>query len=263
MKINKLNVDRNKYILGLSTMGTSAACIFKDKELIAAIEEERITRIKNDGGFPIESIKQCLEIAGISIEDVSTVCIYWKPFKVLTRLTAVLKKIILSVKSFKSIRFTFYRIFSLFLNNNNNEYPEDRGSWLDLFFIKKIIRKEIGNFQGNFIFLDHHLTHQAYAASIKNWKNSILLSYDGGGESNSTVLSVNLNNKLINLKKIKWPNSLGHFYSFFTGYLGFRMLEGEYKMMGLAPHGKPIYKDIILDQILILKEDGSYNFNTK
>ena len=262
MKINKLHDDKSKYILGLSTMGTSAACIFKGKELIAAIEEERISRIKNDGGFPIESIRQCLEISGISIEDISAICVYWKPFKISTRLLGVFKKIIFSVKFSTSIRYTFYRIYSLFLNNNNL-YPEDRGSWLDLFFIKKILKKEIGNFQGKVFFLDHHLTHQTYAASMQNWQNSILLSYDGGGESNSTVLSVNLNNKLINLKKIKWPNSLGHFYSFFTGYLGFRMLEGEYKMMGLAPHGKPVYKDIILDQILILKDDGSYFFNTK
>ena len=262
MKINKLHDDKSKYILGLSTMGTSAACIFKGKELIAAIEEERISRIKNDGGFPIESIRQCLEISGISIEDISAVCVYWKPFKISTRLLGVFKKIIFSVKFSTSIRYTFYRIYSLFLNNNNL-YPEDRGSWLDLFFILYILKKEIGNFQGKVFFLDHHLTHQTYAASMQNWQNSILLSYDGGGESNSTVLSVNLNNKLINLKKIKWPNSLGHFYSFFTGYLGFRMLEGEYKMMGLAPHGKPVYKDIILDQILILKDDGSYYFNTK
>ena len=262
MKSGKFKVDNNKYILGLSTMGASAACIFKGKELIAAIEEERITRIKNDGGFPLESIKQCLEIAGISIEEVSAVCVYWKPYQIFTRLTAVLKKILFSVKFLTSIRYTFYRIFSLFVNNNNNLYHEDRGSWLDLFFIKKIIKKEIGNFQGNIFFLNHHLTHQTYAAAMQNWQNSLLLSYDGGGESNSTVLSVNLNNKLVNLKTIKWPNSLGHFYSFFTGYLGFRMLEGEYKMMGLAPHGKPIFKDIILDQILILKEDGSYYFNT-
>ena len=241
MKLGKLNVDNNKYILGLSTMGASAACIFKGKELIAAIEEERITRIKNDGGFPFESIKQCLEIADITIEEVSAVCVYWRPYQIFTRLIAVLKKILLSVKFLTSIRFTFYRIYSLFLSNTNNVYPEDRGSWLDLFFIKKILKKEIGNFQGNIFFLDHHLTHQTYAAAMQNWKNSLLLSYDGGGESNSTVLSVNLNNKLVNLKTIKWPNSLGHFYSFFTGYLGFRMLEGEYKMMGLAPHGKPIF----------------------
>ena len=263
MEINKLKIDNNKYILGLSTMGSSSACIFKGKKLIAAIEEERITRIKNDGGFPLESIKECLSISGISIEDISTICIYWKPFQLSTRIMGLIKKTIFSLKSHISIKYTFNRVYSLFLNKKNNLYPEDRGSWLDLFFVRKILKNNIGNFQGKIYFLDHHLTHQTYASAIQNWTNSILLSYDGGGESNSTVLSVNLNNKLINLKKIKWPNSLGHFYSFFTGYLGFRMLEGEYKMMGLAPHGKPIYKDIILDKILILKENGSYSFNTK
>ena len=141
MKKNKLQNDNNKYILGLSTMGTSAACIFKGRKLIAAIEEERITRIKNDGGFPIESIKECLKIEGISIEDISAICIYWKPFKLSTRIMGVIKKIFFSVKFNTSMRYTFNRIYSLFLNTNNNLYPEDRGSWLDLFFIKKIIKK--------------------------------------------------------------------------------------------------------------------------
>ena len=168
MVINKLQNNNNKYILGLSTMGSSSACIFKGKELIAAIEEERITRIKNDGGFPIESIKQCLYISGISIEDVSAICVYWKPLQFSTRTVGVIKKIIFSVKFYTSIRYTFYRIYSLFLNKKNNLYPEDRGSWLDLFFIKKILKKNIGNFQGKIFFYDHHLTHQTYAAAIQN-----------------------------------------------------------------------------------------------
>ncbi|SVB38825.1 uncharacterized protein METZ01_LOCUS191679, partial [marine metagenome] len=98
MEINKLQNDNNKYILGLSTMGTSAACVFKGRELIAAIEEERITRIKNDGGFPIESIKECLDISGISIEDISAICVYWRPLQFSTRVVGVIKKIIFSLK---------------------------------------------------------------------------------------------------------------------------------------------------------------------
>jgi len=263
MKIHKLKNDNTKYTLGLATMGNSSACIFKGNELLVAIEEERITRIKNDGGFPIESIKECLNILGISIEDISDICVYWRPLQVSNRILESLKKIIFSGNFYKSISFIFNRVSSIFLNKKNKSYSEDRGSWVDLFFIKKIVKKNIGNFHGKIFFLDHHLTHQAYAAAIENWNNSIILSYDGGGESHSTVISVNVNNKLIDLKRIKWPNSLGHFYSFFTGYLGFKMLEGEYKMMGLAPSGSPIYKDIILDQLLILKDDGSYYFNTK
>ena len=136
--MNKIQNENNKYILGLSTMGSSSASIFKGKELIAAIEEERITRIKNDGGFPIESIKECLSIAGISIEDIDSICVYWRPFQVSTRILAVLKKIIFSLRSNLSIKYTFYRINSIFLNKKKSLYPEDRGSWLDLFFIKKI-----------------------------------------------------------------------------------------------------------------------------
>jgi carbamoyltransferase len=100
-----------------------------------------------------------------------------------------------------------------------------------------------------------------YGEAIRKWEETFILSYDGGGEVFSTVLSVRTANENIILKSIKWPNSLGHFYSFFTGYLGFRMLEGEYKMMGLAPYGKPIYKDIILSKILKLEDNGNYSFN--
>ena len=105
MEANKLQNDTNKYILGLSTMGSSSACIFNGKELIAAIEEERITRIKNDGGFPFESIRQCLDISGILIEDIDAICVYWKPFQFSTRILGVIKKIIFSAKFHKSIKY--------------------------------------------------------------------------------------------------------------------------------------------------------------
>ena len=202
MKIHKLKNDNTKYTLGLATMGNSSACIFKGNELLVAIEEERITRIKNDGGFPIESIKECLNILGISIEDISDICVYWRPLQVSNRILGSLKKIIFSGNFYKSISFIFNRVSSIFLNKKNKSYSEDRGSWVDLFFIKKIVKKNIGNFHGKIFFLDHHLTHQAYAAAIENWNNSIILSYDGGGESHSTVISVNVNNKLIYFHKI-------------------------------------------------------------
>lgn len=98
---------------------------------------------------------------------------------------------------------------------------------------------------------------------MKNWNKCISLSYDGGGESYSTVLSSYIDGKKKIISKQRWPNSLGHFYSFFTGYLGFKMLEGEYKMMGLAPYGEPIWTDLILDKILVLKNNGKYQFNTQ
>ncbi len=247
------------YYLGLSTMGSSSAALFKDGSLIFAIEEERLTRIKNDGSFPIYSIQECLDFASIDINDISAICIYWKPWKVITRFKGVIKKLFSTLTYNKSI---LKIIISSLLRKSNSSYPELKGRWLDLFRIRSIINKNFDNYKGKIVFCDHHLTHQFYAESINEDIDSVSISYDGGGEEYSTIVSVNnMGNKKI-VKKIKWPNSLGHFYSFFTGYLGFRMLEGEYKMMGLAPLGSPIYKDLIYKKIIKLNKDkGDYSFN--
>lgn len=149
----------------------------------------------------------------------------------------------------------------LFANNSANH--GSASGWSDLFKIKKIINKNFGKFTGKISFIDHHLTHQLYAESMRDWNDFVSLSYDGGGEEFSTVLSVVKDGKKSILSRHKWPNSLGHFYATFTGFLGFKMLEGEYKMMGLAPYGKPKYKNLILEKILLLKSDGRYELNTR
>ena len=130
-----------------------------------------------------------------------------------------------------------------------------------MFIIKKLLKKNFGKFSGKINFFDHHLTHKIYGIAISNFKNSLVLSYDGGGENTSTEISYFKDNKIIDLKKIYWPNSLGHFYSYFTGYLGFKMLEGEYKMMGLAPYGKPIYKEFLRKNVLSKLSNKKYKFN--
>ncbi len=240
-------------------MGASSASLFKDGDLLFAIEEERLSRIKNDGGFPILAIQECLNHASISIDDIEAVCVYWKPLKITTRIRGVLSKLLsLDTFSISIIQTTLHSLFS----KENKLYPELRGRWLDLFFIRSIIKKNFKRYNGKIYFFDHHLTHQYYAEAIDNYCKSISLSFDGGGEEDSTVLSINENNKKKIIKKIKWPNSMGHYYSYFTGFLGFRMLEGEYKMMGLAPLGTPKYKKEIYDNIISFDEkNGIYNFN--
>lgn len=241
-------------------MGSSSACIFKDGILLAAVEEERLSRIKNDDSFPILSIKECLKIAEVNIEDVDYISVYWQPWRVLTRIKGTLIKIFTSFISMKSIINSLFK--TIFSTQNSNELKHKNGNWIDLFFVKKIINKKLGKFRGKVYYYDHHETHKKYSESLVNWKNFISLSYDGGGEEHSTIISVTQNHNSKIIKKIRWPNSLGHFYSYFTGFLGFKMLEGEYKMMGLAPLGTPKYKDLILNKILILKENGEYEFNT-
>jgi carbamoyltransferase len=172
-----------------------------------------------------------------------------------------LKKAVTSGSAFIAI---IQRVNRLFISNQpSNDYPENTGRWLDLFIIRRIISKRIGPYSGKINYYDHHLTHQLYGCMVKGWDDCIILSYDGGGESDSTVVSVLSDGNIKPIKRVKWPNSLGHFYSFFTGYLGFRMLEGEYKMMGLAPYGKPVFHDLILNKILDLCSDGDYRLNTR
>jgi len=244
------------YFLGLSTMGNSSACLFRDNKLLYAIEEERLSRIKNDSSFPKLAIKKILKTEGITISDINIIYVYWQPWRLFSRLIIVIKKIFF-FSQFKNILIKSFSTF--FYNKKINQHQSS--SWINLFFIKKIIIKNFGNWNGKVKYVDHHLSHILYSASIENFKNSLILSYDGGGEEFSTVLAVNKNYRLTNIKKIRWPNSLGHYYSFFTGFLGFQMLEGEYKMMGLASYGKPIYENIILKKILKILPDGNYQFN--
>ncbi len=247
-----------KYVLGLCTMGNSSAALFLNDKLIAAVEQERLTRIKNDGSFPISSIKEVLSIANIEISDVHQICVYWNPFRIKTRSVETVTKMINKPGNALVL---LRRIMDLFFTNSGKN--QRNSGWIDLFKINKIINKNIGRFSGKISFIDHHLSHQLYAESMRNWDTFVSLSYDGGGEEYSTVLSLIKDGKKSIISRHKWPNSLGHFYSFFTGFLGFKMLEGEYKMMGLAPYGEPKYKDLILEKILSLESLGNYKLNTK
>lgn len=250
----------DKFLLGICTMGTSSACLFKNREMLVAIEEERMSRIKNDGAFPLKAINECLRVAEVSIGQIDTVCVYWKPWQVSTRVAGTLRKMVASPRAMNAMAI---RVFdSVFSHKASDRYPETTGRWSDLFFIRRILSKSFGKYTGHIRFHDHHITHQVYAEAIRDWPNCLVLSYDGGGEADSTVVSVKRDNQRQILKRIKWPNSLGHFYSFFTAYLGFRVLEGEYKMMGLAPYGKPVYKDLILEKVLRLSGDGGYRLDT-
>ena len=171
------------------------------------------------------------------------------------RLIGTTKKSFISSTSRKGL---LKRAFKTFLRDSNDDHES---SWSDLFRIRQILKKSHGQFNASISFYDHHITHQEYGEKMKNLNDYISLSYDGGGETDSTVLSVVKSKRKTIISKHKWPNSLGHFYSTFTGFLGFKMLEGEYKMMGLAPYGRPIFKDLILKEVLNIDRDGYYKLN--
>lgn len=245
-------------VLGLATMGASAACLTRDGVLVAAIEEERLSRIKNDGAFPRRAIAEVLRIAGVTMAEVDAVAVYWRPWELGGRIRGTLGKALGSRAAMASI---LHRTRAALAGGENAEHPEGGGSWADLFRLRRILREEFGACPADVAFHDHHLTHQLYAEALRDWPTCLSLSYDGGGETLSTVISLVENGRRATLRSFRWPNSLGHFYSAFTGYLGFRMLEGEYKMMGLAPYGEPRFRDLLLERVLRAAPDGGYDLD--
>ena len=247
-------------ILGLATMGTSAACLMRDGGIVAAIEEERLSRIKNDGAFPLRAVAECLRVAGVTMAEVDAVAVYWMRWRIGTRAAGTLGKAMASPAARRAIAARTRR--ALIGGPDVESRPEDTGRWSDLFRVRRILKAEFGACPADVTFHDHHLTHQLYGEATRGWPACLSLSYDGGGEADATVLSLVEDGRRTDLKRVRWPNSLGHFYSFFTGWLGFRMLEGEYKMMGLAPYGRPAFRDAILDRLLRLEDDGGYRLDT-
>ncbi len=242
-------------------MGSSAAALVVDGVVVAAIEEERLSRVKNDGGFPHAAIAACLDKAGLSFAELDHICVYWQPWRIGTRALATVREALGDRHRAAS---QFRRVANLFGGAGAPvTHPELTGRWSDLFRIKSILRRKFGPFRARVHYYDHHACHRASAYQISGFDRALSLSYDGGGEEHSTVLAYLDGRRTDILKRVEWPNSLGHFYSYFTGYLGFRMLEGEYKMMGLAPYGMPRFKDRILTDILTLEPDGAYRFNSR
>ncbi len=247
------------YTLGLATMDNSAAALMKDGVLIAAVENERLTRVKNDGAFPFEAIGEVLRIGEIGFADLGLIAVYWQPWRLRGRSFGTLAKMIRNPSGAAA---PAARALQLFKRSGRDD-SAPAGSWSDLFRLRRKLSERFGDFPAAIRYYDHHLTHQLYAEAMRDWDSCISLSYDGGGEDASSVLSIVQNGQRTELSRHRWPNSLGHFYSVFTGFLGFKMLEGEYKMMGLAPYGEPVWKDDILNHILYLRSHGRYQLNTR
>lgn len=242
-------------------MGNSAAALIDNGEIVFAAEEERFSRIKNDGSFPIRSVNALLKQSGIGLADVELICVYWDRVEVAHRMFDTLRSLLKHPSRFQS---KFSRVKNVLLWSNKNEVKEiqNQGSWRELFSVKKKLETEFGKFSAKIVFLNHHLCHIASAYDISGFEEALILSYDGGGESLSTLLVHKSGDNLDELLSEKWPNSLGHFYSIFTGLLGFKMLEDEYKLMGLASFGNPCYTELLKSNVLDIQEEGSYKLNT-
>jgi carbamoyltransferase len=237
-------------ILGISAFyHDSAAALIVDGKIISAVQEERFSRKKHDSRYPFNAIEYILKESKLNINVIDHIVFFEKPFLKFERLLETYMAF--APKGFKS--------FSLSMP-----------IWLrEKLFQKKFLFEKLKQHDENFNnikkikFSEHHYSHAASAFYPSPFKDAIILTLDGVGEWATTTVAVGSGNKLQILKEIHFPHSIGLLYSAFTYYAGFKVNSGEYKLMGLAPYGKPVFKDLILDNLLDLKADGSFKLNMK
>lgn len=235
-----------KIVLGISALyHDSAAALIVNGEIIAAAQEERFTRIKHDAGFPENAIRYCLEEAGITYEDLDAIVYYDNPLLTADRLL-------------HNIQAVGKADIDL-ANRNLRMFLSDK-VWIH----RKIELFSGGKVSSQKIFVtEHHISHAASAFFASPFEEAAILVFDAVGEWATSTIGIGKGNKLEILKQINYPHSLGLLYSAFTFFCGFKVNSGEYKLMGLAPYGKPIYYDVIKQNLVTVYEDGSYKLNLK
>ena len=239
-----------KPILGISAFfHDSAAALVIDGKVIAAAQEERFTRIKHDKNYPINAIKYVLKESNLSLEDIDEIVFFEKPFLKFERLLEMY--LAFAPKGFRS-------------------FLSSMPIWLkEKLFLKKhlfdLLKKTDKKFQNidKIKFSEHHFSHAASAFYPSPFEEAIILTIDGVGEWATTTVAIGKKNRISMIKEIYFPHSLGLLYSAFTYYLGFKVNSGEYKVMGLAPYGKPKYADLIKKELIDIKEDGSFKLRMK
>ena len=231
------------YILGLSAYyHDSAACLVRDGEIVAAVSEERLTRIKGDSAFPARSVAYCLDAAGIGVKDLDYVGFYDKP---------LLK---------------FERILESYLSIAPSGFGQFRMAgplWMkEKIFTDRLLRDAL-DWDGPLLYAEHHESHGASAFYPSPFEQAAILTIDGVGEWATASMGIGEGNDVRVLREMRWPDSLGLLYSAFTYYTGFKVNSGEYKVMGLAPYGEPKFVDLIYRHLMDLREDGSFRLDQK
>jgi len=237
-------------ILGISAFyHDSAAALIKDGNIIAAAQEERFSRKKHDARYPFNAIDYILKDSNLKLSDIDHIVFFEKPFLKFERL----------LETYLAFAPKGFRSFSLSMP-----------IWLrEKLFQKNFLFEKLKQHDENFKdidkikFSEHHYSHAASAFFPSPFKEAIVLTLDGVGEWATTTVAIGKGNNLKMLKEIHFPHSLGLLYSAFTYYTGFKVNSGEYKVMGLAPYGKPKYKDLIIKKLIDLKNDGSFRLNMK
>jgi carbamoyltransferase len=237
------------YVLGISAFyHDSAACMLKDGEIVAAVQEERFTRKKHDAGFPTHGIQYCLTEAGIAAKDIDNVVFYEKPFVKFERLLET---------------------YLAFAPKGFTSFAKAMPVWIkDKLFQKSALIKELKatldesvDWRERLLFSEHHLSHAASAYYPSPFDSAAVLTLDGVGEWTTTSLAIGKGSDLQVVKEIHFPHSLGLLYSAFTYYTGFKVNSGEYKVMGLAPYGEPCYADLIREKLITVADDGSFQLD--
>jgi len=237
-------------ILGISAFyHDSAAAIIIDGKIVAAAQEERFSRKKHDQRYPFNAVNYVLKESKLKLNEVNHIVFFEKPFLKFERLLETY--VAFAPKGFSS----FCKAMPIWLREK--------------LFQKKYLFDQLKQHDNNFkdiekiAFSEHHFSHAASAFFPSPFKDSIILTLDGVGEWATTTVAVGKENNLEIKKEIHFPHSLGLLYSAFTYYAGFKVNSGEYKLMGLAPYGKPKYKDLILKELVDLKDDGTFRLNMK
>src|SRR5580765_5489818 len=230
-------------ILGLSAFyHDSAACLVVDGDIVAAAQEERFTRKKHDPGFPTKAIEYCLREAGKRPADIDYVVFYEKPFRKFERL----------IETYLAFAPSGLKSFGMAIP-----------VWLkEKVRLPNVIREGLGEAsKAPIVFTDHHESHAASAFFPSPFDEAAILMLDGVGEWTTTTSGVGRGNRIRLNRHLQFPHSLGLLYSAFTYYCGFKVNSGEYKLMGLAPYGKPVFKEAIARDLMDLKTDGSFWLN--
>jgi carbamoyltransferase len=222
----------------------SAAALVEDGRIVAAAQEERFTRKKHDPGFPIHAIHACLDAAKVNLDDIDHIVFFEKPL------------------------IKFERLVETYLANAPRGFQSFQMAmplWIkEKLFQKQKLEKALkafsrsGKVDGKLLFAEHHQSHAASAFFPSPFEEAVVLTMDGVGEWTTTSVAIGRGNSLEPGREIHWPHSLGLLYSAFTYYTGFKVNSGEYKVMGLAPYGSPKFADLILENVIDLKEDGSF-----
>ncbi len=231
------------HILGISAYyHDSAACIVRDGEIVAAAQEERFSRIKHDHRFPHHAVEYCLREAGITADELDHVAFYDKPWLKFERLLET---------------------YVAFAPAGLPSFIKAMPLWLkEKLWMEDAIKRDTG-YDGDVLFPEHHQSHAASAFFPSPFERAAVLTLDGVGEWATTSWGIGNGNRIEPRGEIRFPHSIGLLYSAFTYYTGFRVNSGEYKVMGLAPYGEPVYKDLILNELMDLREDGSFRMDMR